>query len=105
MRLIGLAQHTRLERYRLTAQSIQRLDRAKGAVRAGVGGLARNWCAGHVFSARAWDWEAHSAPLGLFVRGHMLMMQPAFAVVFWCGPERQQSGLAVLEEVHLAMRR
>ena len=59
----------------------------------------------HVFSARAWDWEAHSAPLGLFVRGHMLMMQPAFAAVFWCEPERQQSGLAVLEEGHRAMRR
>ena len=40
-----------------------------------------------------------------FVAGHMLMMQPAFAVVFWCEPERQQSGLAVLEEGHLAMRR
>ena len=39
------------------------------------------------------------------LRGHMLMMQPAFAVVFWCEPERQQSGLAVLEEGHLAMRR
>ena len=39
------------------------------------------------------------------LRGHMLMMQPAFAVVFLCEPERQQSGLAVLEEGHLAMRR
>ena len=39
------------------------------------------------------------------LRGHMLMMQPAFAVVFWCEPERQQSGLAVLEEGHRAMRR
>ena len=37
--------------------------------------------------------------------GLLLMMQPAFAVVFWCGPERQQSGLAVLEEGHRAMRR
>ena len=95
----------RCQRYRLTAKSIQRLDGAKGAVRAGVGGLSPRLCAWHVFSARAWDWEAHSAPLGLFVRGHMLMMQPAFAVVFWCGPERQQSGLAVLEEGHRAMRK
>ena len=39
------------------------------------------------------------------LRGHMLMTQPAFAVVFWCEPERQQSGLAALEEGHLAMRR
>ena len=39
------------------------------------------------------------------LRGHRLMMQPAFSVVFWCEPERQQSGLAVLEEGHRAMRR
>ena len=40
------------------------------------------------------------------LRGRLLvMMQHAFSVVFWCGPERQQSGLAVLEEGHRAMRR
>ena len=102
--LDGDSARAALQAHRLAAIAVQQQMHVAALGCFAVVGLARS-LGGRVCATGAWDWEAHSAPLGLFVRGHRLMMQPAFAVVFWCGPERQQSGLAVLEEGHLAMRR